>query len=123
MVRGMPLKDMHFRPTSRMVSAVGTGEDVDEAMEWRIVRDSGEFMVIVAAVYTLLSALHDMGARMEVLTAMTRYGCKLTPLDVASLSMDSYICRMFFGAGAVPARAQGALIAVFSAGDSRDMLF
>ena len=65
MVRGMPLKDMHFRPTSRMVSAETTGiftsdDEVDdeEAMEWRIVRDSGEFMVIVAAVCRLVSALH-----------------------------------------------------------------
>lgn len=55
MVRGMPLKDIHFKPTSRIVSALVIGEDGSEgkeAMEWRIVRDSGEFMVIVAAVFT-----------------------------------------------------------------------
>lgn len=52
MVRGMPLKDMHFRATSRMSSAVWTGVEVDEeeATECRMVRDSGEFIVIVAAV-------------------------------------------------------------------------
>ena len=65
MVRGMPLKDMHFRPTSRMVSAVGVGEEEVEAREWRIVRDSGEFMVIVAAVYTLVSACTMIGVEME----------------------------------------------------------
>ena len=52
MVRGMPLNDIHFRPTSRIVSAVVTGEEVDEAREWRMWSDSGEFMVMVAAVFT-----------------------------------------------------------------------
>lgn len=53
MVRGMPLKDIHFRPTSRIVSAVVTAEveGWEEAMEWRMRRESGEFMVIVAAAF------------------------------------------------------------------------
>lgn len=55
MVRGIPLKLMHLRPTSRMSSAMATLSSVDweeEVACWkRMPRESGEFMVIVAAVY------------------------------------------------------------------------
>jgi hypothetical protein len=53
-VRGIPLKLMHFRPTSRMVSAVWIASfgDCDEVMySYSAVREAGEFIVIVAAVY------------------------------------------------------------------------
>lgn len=56
MVRGMPLKEMHLRPTSRISSAAWTGdaedgEDGDEARAWRWVREEGELSVNVAAAY------------------------------------------------------------------------
>lgn len=46
MVRGMPLKDMHLRPTSRISSAAA---GVDEATLCRMGRASGELSVNVAA--------------------------------------------------------------------------
>lgn len=53
-MRGMPLKEMHFRPTSRWSSAVATGERVGPACFWaRDQRRSialGAFMVIAVAV-------------------------------------------------------------------------
>ena len=54
MVRGMPLKLMHFRPTSRMNSAVArlSLADWEVLASWySSVRDSGEFIVMVVAVY------------------------------------------------------------------------
>ena len=53
MVRGMPLKEMHLRPTSRMISAVSTLDEEAEATPWRRERDSGELRVKVAADCTL----------------------------------------------------------------------
>lgn len=48
MVRGMPLKEMHLRPTSRMSSA----DEVDEeATLWRMGSESGELRVNVAAAW------------------------------------------------------------------------
>ena len=52
MERGMPLKEMHLSPTSRMSSAVWTGESAEgevDATSWRMARDSGELRVNVAA--------------------------------------------------------------------------
>jgi hypothetical protein len=58
MLRGMPLKEIHLRPTSRMSSAAATsGRDVLEeeaeawATLWRTASDSGELRVKVAADY------------------------------------------------------------------------
>lgn len=58
MERGMPLKEMHLRPTSRMISAVWTGESAEgevEATSWRTARDSGELSVKVAALCRIVS--------------------------------------------------------------------
>jgi hypothetical protein len=56
MERGMPLKLMHLRPTSRMSSAVWMGSlglglwwPGEDATSWRMVRESGELRVNVAA--------------------------------------------------------------------------
>lgn len=52
-VRGIPLKLIHFRPTSRMNSAFWTAElgSFDDATWWRTGRESGELRVNVAAAY------------------------------------------------------------------------
>lgn len=52
-VRGIPLKLMHFRPTSRISSAVDASVPAfcAEATLWRTDSESGEFRVNVAAVY------------------------------------------------------------------------
>src|SRR5690348_2491347 len=51
MVRGMPLKEMHLRPTSRISSAVASGERLvcAGARSWRTRREAGELRVNVAA--------------------------------------------------------------------------
>lgn len=49
MDRGMPLKEMHLSPTSRMSSAAWTLEPFVDATLWREARDSGELRVKVAA--------------------------------------------------------------------------
>jgi hypothetical protein len=52
MVRGMPLKEMHFRPVSRISSAVVRGVREGEregAREWRARSEAGELRVNVAA--------------------------------------------------------------------------
>lgn len=46
----MPLKEIHLRPTSRMISAASTVDEDEEATRWRRERDSGELRVKVAAV-------------------------------------------------------------------------
>jgi hypothetical protein len=54
-VRGTPLKPMHFKPTSRINSAFCTASARGRsalAKEWRAESDWGEFIVIVAAVCT-----------------------------------------------------------------------
>jgi len=51
-VRGMPLKLIHLRPTSRIVSAADRSvseEGRSKAICWSLHRDSGEFSVNVAA--------------------------------------------------------------------------
>jgi hypothetical protein len=59
MMRGMPLNEIAFKQVSRMSSAAKTGSErsgtgegsgVDDANWCRIARDSGEFIVTVAAV-------------------------------------------------------------------------
>lgn len=59
MVRGMPLKPMHLRPTSRMNSAFWTAESgcLEDATLWRTGRESGELRVNVAAAYTVSDCL------------------------------------------------------------------
>ncbi len=54
MVRGMPLNEMHLRPTSRMSSAAARGvivelDEGDVATWWRMEREAGELRVNVAA--------------------------------------------------------------------------
>lgn len=54
MVRGMPLKEMHLRPTSRMNSAASRGvrgEGEVEAVWRREGREAGELRVNVAAAW------------------------------------------------------------------------
>jgi hypothetical protein len=56
MERGMPLKEMHLRPISRISSAVGRGaddegEEVVVATEWRMRSEAGELRVNVAAAW------------------------------------------------------------------------
>ena len=55
MVRGMPLKEMHLRPTSRMSSAASRGvkeeSGGEEAVSSREGRDAGELRVNVAAAW------------------------------------------------------------------------
>ena len=53
MVRGMPLKLMHFRPTSRISSAAATGvvSGCEAATACRIGSESGELSVNVEAAY------------------------------------------------------------------------
>lgn len=68
MERGMPLKEMHLRPTSRMSSAVWTGESAKgevEATSWRMARDSGELRVNVAALCVVVSESSDVETRRE----------------------------------------------------------
>lgn len=48
-VRGIPLKDMHLSPTSRISSATATGWPDDDATLWRTESESGELRVKVAA--------------------------------------------------------------------------
>jgi hypothetical protein len=53
MVLGMPLKEIHFSPTSRMSSAPAVAVIVgpEEALSCRATRASGELSVKVAAAY------------------------------------------------------------------------
>jgi len=61
-VRGMPLKEMHLRPISRINSAAARGDKgvvsgggLVVATSWRISRDAGELRVNVAAAWMLVS--------------------------------------------------------------------
>lgn len=55
MDRGIPLKEMHLSPTSRMSSAAWTLEPFVDATLWREARDSGELRVKVAADWSVLA--------------------------------------------------------------------
>ena len=68
-------------------------------------RESGEFIVIVAAV------------------EIARKDDKPTSLEAASSWRDSYTERMFLGAARVLGRANAAPIAALSAGESFDMIW
>lgn len=105
-VRGMPLKLMHLSPTSRMSSAAyifWACELEDVATRCSSSRESGEFIVIVAAVETVSHAGRP------------------TCLDEASLDIRPYsedICR---GAAVVPGRAWAALMSALRDSESFDM--
>lgn len=120
-----PLKPIDFSPTSRINSAFFTASETGLsalAKLWSTLSDSGEFIVIVAAVYTrvyqhvYLWLLHD-----ALLTVMASHvGCS-TLRDSARCAMRSYTLLMCLGAAVVPALANGALISVFSWLESLDM--
>lgn len=79
-VRGIPLKLMHFSPTSRMSSAVSRDwvGVVVLARLYRAVRDSGEFIVIVAAVWWVLVYYVFSSMLSYVLTdSATHDGCEI----------------------------------------------
>lgn len=103
MVRGMPLKPMHLRPTSRISSAVSTAccwslEEVTRSKSSFM--EAGEFMV------------------MEVAVAMVSQHGVATFLEAESWAMRSNSERMPFGAGAGPGRAKPALMRALSGSDS-----
>jgi hypothetical protein len=102
-----PLKPMHFRPISRINSAVATLSlgDWELVLVWyRAAIDSGEFMVIVAAVVT---ASHDGRPSLRA---------------VASCSILLYTAWILGGAGTGPGREWAALMSDLRAGESLDMV-
>jgi hypothetical protein len=102
-----PLKPMHFRPISRINSAVATLSlgDWELVLVWyRAAIDSGEFMVIVAAVVT---ASHDGRPSLRA---------------VASCSILLYTAWILGGAGTGPGREWAALMRDLRAGESLDMV-
>lgn len=98
---------MHFNPTSRISSAIATLSiaDLDALAVWYSATiESGEFMVIVAAVE---SASHDGRPSL---------------CAVASCSIFLKIESMCLGAGTGPGRECAALMRALRLGDSFDML-
>jgi hypothetical protein len=98
---------MHFRPISRINSAVATLSlgDWELVLVWyRAAIDSGEFMVIVAAVVT---ASHDGRPSLRA---------------VASFSILLYTAWILGGAGTGPGREWAALMSDLRAGESLDMV-
>ena len=102
-----PLKPMHFRPISRMNSAIATpslsGLAVAELL-YRAIIDSGEFIVMVAAV------------------EMPSHDGRPSLRSVASCSIRLYTACILGGAGTGPGRECAALMSDLSVGDSFDMV-
>jgi hypothetical protein len=102
-----PLKPIHFRPISRINSAIATpslsGLDVVE-LWYRAIMDSGEFMVMVAAV------------------EMPSHDGRPSLRSVASCSIRLYTAWILGGAGTGPGRECAALMSDLSVGDSFDMV-
>lgn len=84
-------------------------------------RDSGEFIVIVAAVYMWKPLARAKELSCSVHTDMASHDGLPTSFEAASCSILRYTERMPLGAATVPGLANEALIAAFSAGESFDM--
>lgn len=118
-----PLKPMHFKPISLINSAVSTdcflSFDLSVAILYNSVSDSGEFIVIVAAVcksYQLSSLTNGV-----VLTDSVSHAGAPTFFAEASFLSFSYTDRTFDEAGSVLGLAYGALMSAFKDDDSFDM--
>lgn len=106
-IRRTPLNPIHFNPTSLINSAIATPSLVlfsSLTALYSFTIDSGEFIVIIAAVDR---ASHDG---------------RPSFCAVASLSIFLYIDSMPRGAGIGPGRACAAFIRAFRFGASFDML-
>jgi hypothetical protein len=119
-----PFNPMHFKPTSRMSSAVSTdcvlSFDDDVSRLYNSVNDSGEFIVIVAAVY--ICQFWFLKCFTEGLTDnVSHAGAPMFLADASSLSC-LYTDLIRGVAGSVLGLAKGALMRAFSDDDSFDMI-
>lgn len=121
-----PFNPMHFRPISRMSSAVCTdcavSFDDEVSRLYSSVNDSGEFIVIVAAVYRYeyLSILLPQ-PRLGLTDNVSHAGAPTFLANASSLSC-LYTDRIRGEAGSVLGLAKGALMRAFSDDDSFDMI-
>ena len=118
-----PLNPMHFSPTSLINSAVSTdcvlSFDPAVARLYSSVKPSGEFIVIVAAVFQRQTKF--LPHSLAVLTDKVSHAGTPTFLDDASFRRLSYTERIRAGAGRVFGRANGALMSAFKLGESFDI--
>jgi len=138
-VKRTPLKLIHFNPTSLINSAALTPSlwfcpSPPVASFHSCVSDSGEFMVIVVAVYSSwLTYRHSSQEKRlnefvfkdpqrrtkeSTRTITASQGGNPTPFDCASSLNFSYSLDICGGAGRVPGRAEAEFISAFKAGDS-----
>jgi hypothetical protein len=132
----MPLKEMHFSPTSRINSADATGdeervEEEEEATSWRTERDSGELSVKVAAVYIekklkkklkISKSESDCANNISGRTDIASHGFNPILCFAASSAMDWYTSRILAGAAVGLGFAKGALRSDLRAGDNFDIV-
>lgn len=118
-----PLNPMHFSPISLINSAVSTdcilSFDPAVARLYSSVKPSGEFIVIVAAVYPRQTTF--IPGLAAALTDKVSHAGTPTFLDDASFRRLSYTERIRGDAGRVFGRANGALISAFKLGESFDI--
>jgi hypothetical protein len=116
---------MHFSPTSRISSAVSTdcvlSFDDDVSRLYNSVKDSGEFIVIVAAVY--VSQFWFLKSFTGGLTDNVSHAGVPTFLAEASALSCLYTDLIRGDAGSVLGLAKGALMRAFSDDDSFDMIY
>jgi hypothetical protein len=120
------LNPIHFSPISLINSAVSTdcflSFEPAVARLYSSVNPSGEFIVIVAAVYEH-QMKHNLLSEFSVTSLTDNVSHAGTPtfLDVASFLRPSYTDRIRGDAGSVFGRANGALMSAFKLGESFDI--
>jgi hypothetical protein len=115
---------MHFNPTSLINSAVWTASALSLDVVARLnssVIDSGEFIVIVAAVFNRIS-ICSINLQRDQLTDSVSQDSRPSFWASASLRIVVYTERIFGVAGSVFGRAWGALMSALSLGESLDMM-
>ena len=85
------------------------------------VKDSGEFTVMVVAVYPNRISMRPISSQPGQLTDNVNHESLPTFLLLASCRNRSYTDRIFGDAGRVFGRANGALMSTFRAGESFDI--
>jgi hypothetical protein len=115
---------MHFSPISLISSAVRTACILSPDAVARLnssVSDSGEFIVIVAAVCVHRISERSVGELIDGLTDKVSHESRPTFLLLASCLNRSYTDRTWGEAGRVFGRANGALMSAFNADDNFDI--
>jgi hypothetical protein len=118
------LKPIHFSPISLINSAVSTdcvlSFEPPVARLYNSVNPSGEFIVIVAAVYSRQTKSNSSSAFSTLTDNVSQAGTP-TFLEDASFLNPSYTERILGDAGSVFGFANGALMSAFRLGESFDI--